>query len=151
MMINHASEQLLPKHTWNPRCTQNFSWTHVQYDIRATAAGAQAKSPPLGSPSAHKAQRDVHATRLLCSRATSTLRSLSVRKETCSGEKTAALSRCEHTWISLPAQATRRCHGTDCCGLTLRAHLDLAPCANGHSHATDCCDRTKRCMSTALL
>ena len=108
-MFNHASGQLLPEHTWNPRCAQNFSWTHVQQDIKASAAQAHAKSPPLGSPSAHKAQRVVHATRLLRSHAKSTLGSLSVRKGTCSREK-------------------------DCCVLT--PHLDLFPCANRHLHAT---------------
>ena len=155
-MFNHASGQLLHEHTWNPRCAQNFSWTHVQQDIRATVARARAKSPPRGSPSAHKAQRDVHATRLLRSHATGTLGSLSVRKQTCSGEKTAACShaastlgslsvrkqtcscdntaaftRCEHTWTSLRAQRDmfRR---KSCCVLTPDAHLDLAPCANRH-------------------
>ena len=71
------------------------------------------KSPPLGSPSAHKAQRDVHAARLLRSNATSTLGSHSLREEACSGEKTFAFSRREH-----------------------RAHLDLSSYANRHVHAT---------------
>ena len=155
-MCNHASGQLLPEHTWNPRCAQNFSWTHVQQDIRATVARAHAKSPPLGSPSAHKAQRDVHAARPLHSHATSTLGSRSVRKETCSIERTAAFSRREHTWISLvrkredmfmrqTAAFARHKHTwiflraqrdmfwqNDCCVRTPRAHLDLAPCAKRH-------------------
>ena len=50
------------------------------------------------------ARRHVHATTLLNSHAVSTLGSFSVRKETCSGEKTAAFSRREHTWISLRPQ-----------------------------------------------
>ena len=73
--------------------------------------------------------------------------SLRAQKKACSGKKIVALSRREHTWIALRAQATRQ----DCCTLTPRAHLDLSPCANGHVHATDCCVRTKRCMSTVLL
>ena len=91
MMFNHASGQLLPEHTWNPRCAQNFPWIYVQENIRASAARAHPKSPPLESASAHKAQRDVHATRLLRSHATSTLGSLSMRKKTCSCDNTAAL------------------------------------------------------------
>ena len=78
---------------------------------------------------------DVHATRPLRSHATSTLGSLSVRKETCSIEKTAAFSGREHTWISLRAQRDVF-HRKDCCVLRPRAHLDLAPCANRHVHAT---------------
>ena len=136
--------------------------------IRATAARAHAKSLPLGSPSAHKAQRDVHAIRLLRSHATSPHGSPSVRKETSSGEKTAvfsrrehtwiffqkktcscdstaAFARCEHTWISLRAQRnmSRR---KDCCVLTLRAHLDLFP-----NKKTCSCDNTAafaRCEHT---
>ena len=106
MMFNHASGQLLPGHTWNPRCSQNCSWTHVQQDIRATAARAHAHSPPLDlhphtrrremfmrqhccarTPPAHLdlppyANRHVPAKRLLRSHAASTLVSLSVRKQT---------------------------------------------------------------------
>ena len=43
----------------------------------------------------HKAWKDVYATRLLRSHATSTLGSVSVRKTTSSGEETAAFSRRE--------------------------------------------------------
>ena len=93
---------------------------------------AHAKSPPLGSPSAHKAQRDVHATGLLRSHATSTLGSCSVRKETCSIERTAAFLRREHTWISVRAQARTHVHAIDCCVRTPQAHLDLALCAKRH-------------------
>ena len=134
---------------------------------QGTAARTHAKSPPLGSPCAHKAQRDVHATSLLRSHATSTLGSLSVRKEPCSGERTAAFSRRKHTWISFRAQRkqTRSCDNTAafahceptwtslgaqrdmfrrkvaacCCVLTPRAHLDLAPCANRHVPSKDRC------------
>ena len=156
-MCNHASGQLLPEHTWSPRCAQKFSWTHVQQDMRATAARAHAKTPPPGSPSAHRAQRDVHATdccarmphldltpcakrhvpakRLLRGHAARTLGSLSVRKLACSCDNTAAFASCEHTWISLRAQRDmfRR---KNCCARTLRAHLDLSPCARRPVHAT---------------
>ena len=63
------------------------------------------------------ADRHVHATRLLHSHAASTLESHSVRKKECCGEKTAAFSRREHTWISLRAQRDMF-HRKDCCGLT---------------------------------
>ena len=86
-------------HVESPLRTELFA-DSCSVDIRATAARAHAKSPPLGTPSAHKVQRDVHATRLLRSHATSTRGSLSVRNETCSGEKTAASSRRKNTWIS---------------------------------------------------
>ena len=103
------------------------------------AARAHAKSPPLGSLSAHEAQRDVHATRLLRSHATSTLGSPAVRKETISGattthldlspcanrhvpaKKTVAVSRREHSWISLRAQED---HRKDCCYLALPPKID---------------------------
>ena len=63
------------------------------------------------------ATRHVPAKRLLRSHATSTLGSLSVRKQTCSCDNTAAFARCEHTWISLRAQGDmfRR---KNCCLLT---------------------------------
>ena len=166
-MFNHASGQLLPEHTWNPRCAQNFSWTHVQEDIRATAARAHGTSPPLGPhtkcvkmfmrqdccanrPQAHLdlspcTKRQVASKRLLHSHAASTLGSLSVCKQTCSCDNTAAFARCEHTWISLRAQGDmfRR---KNCCVLTPPAHLDLAPCAKRRDmlHRKDCCDLTPR-------
>ena len=92
-----------------------------------------------------RAQTDVFRRKHCCilhSHAASTLGSLSVCKKTCSGETIAAFSRREHTWISLRAQAARHVHATDCCVLTLRAHLYLSPCANKHVHVTDCCVRT---------
>ena len=64
-----------------------------------------------------------HATTLLHSHAVSTLGSLSVRKETCSREKTAAFSRREHTWISLRAQKDMF-HRKDCCVLALPPEID---------------------------
>ena len=62
------------------------------------------ESPATWISMAHKAQRDVHAARLLRSHATSALGSLSVRQETCSGQKSAAFSRREHSWIFFRAQ-----------------------------------------------
>ena len=48
--------------------------------------------------------------------------------ERCSCDKTAALARHKHTWISFRAQ-TDMFPQKDCCILTPRAHLDLSPCA----------------------
>ena len=96
------------------------------------------------------ASRHVHAITLLRSHAVSTLGSLSVRRETCSGKKKAAFSRSEHTWMPFRAQTNRHVHATtrcvhtwipqarrhvratDCCVRTPQAHLDLSPCANRH-------------------
>ena len=107
------------------------------------------------------AKRHVPAKRLLRSHAASTLASLSVRKQTCSCDNTAAFARCEHTWtcqrvmfrrkvaafsrrehtwISLRAQRDMF-HRKDCCVPTPPAHLDLSPCA---SRKTCSCDRLLR-------
>ena len=67
---------------------------------------------PLGSPSAHVQG-----------------------PERCSCDRTAALARHKHTWISLRVQRNKF-RQKDCCVLTPRAHLDLFPCANRHVHAT---------------
>ena len=203
-MFNHASGQLLPEHTWNPRCAQNFSWTHVQIrhqgnccastrEIPATWINTQGRercscdktaalarcehtwislrahrdmfrrkdcaalscrehtwisfrAPTdmfmrqhccIRTPQAHLdlapcAKRHVPAKRLLRSHARSTLGFRSVRKQTCTIEKTAALALCEHAWISLRPQTKRHVHATDCCFRTPQAHLDLSPCAKRH-------------------
>ena len=55
--------------------------------------------------------------------------------EKCSCDKTAALARHKHTWISLRAQRDKF-RRKDCCVLTPRAHLDLFLCANRRVHAT---------------
>ena len=68
------------------------------------------------------ARRPVHATTLLRSHAVSTLGSHSVRRETCSFEKTAAFCR-EHTWISLRAQKDMF-HRKDCCDLAAPPQID---------------------------
>ena len=57
-----------------------------------------------------------HSVPMRHAHAASTLGSLSVRKETCSCEKTVATK--------------------NCCVLTRQAHLDLTPCAMRHVHAT---------------
>ena len=96
------------------------------------------------TPQAHldlslRAQRNVPAKRLLRSHAASTLGSLSVRKQTCSCDNTAAFARCEHTWISLRAQ--RDMWRENSCVLTPGAKLDLSPCAR---KKTCSCDRLLR-------
>ena len=101
--------------------------------------------------------------KLLHSHAASTLRSLSVRKQTCSCDNTSAFARCERTWISLRAQRGMF-HRKDCCVLTPRAHLHLAPCAKKHvpprahldlspcaSRKTCSCDRLLRSHATITL
>ena len=124
-MFNHASGQLLPEHTWNPRCAQNFSSTHVHVkeDIRATAARARnprhirtqgtkrCSCSKTAALARHKhtwislrAKRHVTSKRLLRSHAASTLGPRSVRKQTSLCDNTAAFARCEHTWISLRTQ-----------------------------------------------
>ena len=160
MMFNHASGQLLPEHTWIPRCAQNFSWTHLQYrktsgqrlhehtrnlchlDLHPHTITERCSCGKTAAFARHKhtwislrAQRDVPAKRLLRSHAASTLGSLSVRKQTCSRDSTAAFARCEHTWISLRAQRGmfRR---KNCCVLTPGAQLDFAPCTRRPVHAT---------------
>ena len=117
-------------HVEPPLCTELFVDSCSVRHQGNCSASTRAVSPP-GSPSAHKAQRDVHATRLLRSHATSTLGSRSVRKETCSGEKTAAFSRREHTWISFRARTDMFMRQL-CCIRTPQAHLDLSPCAKKH-------------------
>ena len=97
-------------------------------DCCVLTPGAQLDLSPCAS-------RHVHATTLLNLRAVSTVRSLSVRKKTCSCDNTAAFARCEHTWISHRAQRDmfRR---KNCCVLTPGAQLDLSPCARRPVHAT---------------
>ena len=67
-------------------------------------------------------------------RCSSTLRSPSVRKETCPCDNTAAFSRREHIWISFRAQddVFMQEHS---CGLMPRAHWDLSSCARQLVHA----------------
>ena len=83
----------------------------------------------LGSLSVHK--ETCSGKKLLHSHAGSTVGSLCVCKKTCSCDNTAAFARREHTWILLRAQRDMFWQN-DCCVLTPRAHLDLAPCAKRH-------------------
>ena len=126
---------------------------------RATAGATCVLMPRAHFDLSPCANKHVHATTVLHSHAVSTLGSLSVRKKTCSIEKTAAFSRRGHIWVSFPAQTNCSCDNTaafarcehtwislraqrnmfrrrDCCVLTPGAHLDLFPCANKHVHAT---------------
>ena len=89
-------------------CDKTAASSRCKHSWISLAAGT------LGSHSVP--MRHVDATRLLHSHATSRLGSLSMRKETCSCEKTVATK--------------------NCCVLTRRAHLDLTPCAMRHVHAT---------------
>ena len=80
---------------------------HSWISLRAQRDMFRRKNSCVLTPGAQfRAQEDMfkRQTALLRSHATSTLGSLSMRKVTCSGEKTAAFSRREHTWISLRAQ-----------------------------------------------
>ena len=135
-MFNHALRQLLPEHAWNPGCAQNFSWTHVQsYKTSGQLLRKHTQNPRHLDLHPHTRHRDMfmihEATRLLRPHATSTLGSLSVRKQTCSCDNTAAFARCEHTCISPcakrhdPAKRLLRSHATNmfmrqhCCIRTL--------------------------------
>ena len=85
---------------------------HTWISLRAQRDMFRRKDCCVLTPGAHFdlfpcANRHVPAKRLLRSHAASTLGSRSVRKGTCPIEKTAAFSRCEHTWIFLRAQARR--------------------------------------------
>ena len=126
-MFSKTSGQLLREHTRNPRHLDLHPHTrHRKMFMRQDCCAR--------TPQAHLDH--VPAKRLLLrSHAASTLGSHFGRKETCSIEKTAAVARCEHTWISLRAQTDlfMRQH---CCALTPRAHLDLSPCARRPVHAT---------------
>ena len=85
------------------RCERTWISLRAQKDIFrrkdccVLTPGAQLDLSPC-------ARRPVHATTLFHSHAVSALGSLSVRKKTFSGEKIAAFSRREHSWISLRAQ-----------------------------------------------
>ena len=108
-MFTHASGQPLPEHTRNPRL----------------------------DPASRTAQK-VHATRLLRSHATCTVGSLSVRKETSSGEKTAAFARRKHSWISLRAQADMFMRQT--AAFARHKHICISLCAQKDMfRQNDCC------------
>ena len=110
LMFSKTSGQLLREHTRNPRHLDLHPHTrHRKMFMRQDCCVLTPRADLDLSPCA---RRPVHATTLLRSHAVSTLGSHSVRKEAYSGEKTAAFSRREHTWISLCAQARRPVHAT---------------------------------------
>ena len=118
-------------------CCVRTLWAHLDLTpcakrhVLAKGLPRSHAASTLGSLSVCK-QEHMFCDRLLRSHAVSTLGSLSVREKTSSGEKTAAFSRREHTWISLRAQSRTHVYATDCCVRTLWAHLDLSPCAKKH-------------------
>ena len=129
-MFNHASEQLLRQHTWNPRCAQNFRG--LMFSKKSgRLLREHTRNPQRLDLHPHTRHREMFMRQdcCMCSHATSTLGSLSLRKQACSGAKTAAFSRHERTWTSPRAQKDmfRR---KECCALAPRAHLDPSPCAN---------------------
>ena len=128
LMHSHAASTLGSRSVRKQTCscdnTAAFSrHEHTWTSLRAQRGMFRRKDCCVLTPRAHLdlaacAKRHVASKRLLRYHATSTLGSLSVRKEACSGEKTVAFSRREHTWISLRAQRDmfRR---KDCCDLAL--------------------------------
>ena len=118
---------------------------HTWISLRAQRDMFQQNDCCVRTPPAHldlspcASKKTCSCDKLLRSHATGTVGSLSVRKETYSGEKTAAFSRRQHTWISLRAQARRHVHATNCCVRMPQAHLDLSPCA---SKKTCSCGKT---------
>ena len=120
-MFNHASGQLLPA-TQPPLRTELFvDSCSVRHQGNCCAS-----------------TREIPATWIsICRQGT----------KRCSCDKTAALARHKHTWISLRAQRDML-HRKDCCALTPRAHLDLSPCAR---KKTCSFDRLLRSHATSTL
>ena len=132
-MFSKTSGQLLREHTQNPlRLDLHPQTRHTEMFMRQDCC---ARTPEAHLDLSPCANRHVPAKRLLRSHAASTLGSLSVRKQTCSCDNTAAFARCEHTWISPRAQR-HMFRRKDCCFLTPGAHLHLSPCARRPVHAT---------------
>ena len=158
--LSRAAGRLCRKQAWNARSKQRHvpdtkqvllwkGWVRnqrlndVQSRVGAAATRAQVESPLrtelfVDSCSVRHqgnccaSTREIRATWIsICTQGT----------EGCSCDKTAALARHKHTWISLRAQ-TDMFMRQHCCILTPRAHLDLFPCANRHVHATCSCDST---------
>ena len=102
---------------------------HTWISLRAQRDMFRRKDCCVLTPRAHldlspcESTKTCSCDRLLRLHATSTLGSLSVRKETCSGKTTAAFSRREHTWISLRAQRDMF-HREDCRDLVLPPKID---------------------------
>ena len=119
LMFSKTSGQLLREHARNP-CHLDLH-PHTRRKEMFMRQDCCARTPQAHLNLSPCANRHVHATTLLRSHAVSTLGSHSVRKETCSIEKTAAF-RAQRAMF----------RQNDCCVLTLRAHLDLDPCAKRH-------------------
>ena len=105
MMFNHVSGQLLPEHTWNPRCAPSLSVDSCSVSHQGNCCASTREIPPLNlhphtrhtemfmrqdccacTPQAHLdlspcAKRHVPAKKLLRSHAWSTVGSLSMRKK----------------------------------------------------------------------
>ena len=102
---------------------------HTWISLRAQKDMFHRKDRCVLTPRAHldlspcASKKTCSCDRLLLSHATSTLGSLSVRKETCSGKTTAAFSRREHNWISFRTQRDifQQKH---CCDLALPPQID---------------------------
>ena len=104
-MFSKTSGQLLREHTRNPRHLDLHP--HTGHKEMFMPQDCCARTPQAHLDLAPCAKRHVPAKRPLRSHAASTLGSHTMRKQTCSGDNTAAFSRREHTWISLRAQARR--------------------------------------------
>ena len=120
------------EHTWISFRAQTDMFMRQQCCIRTS---------PLHLDLAPFAKKHVPAKRLLRSHAGSTLRSLSVRKKTCSCDNNAAFARCEHTGVPLRAprdmfwQSDYRSVRKETCSIEMtaafsrRAHTWISPCA----------------------
>ena len=168
-MFNHASRQLLPEHTWNPRCAQSFSWTHACSVRRQGNCCASTREIPatcisirtqctlrcscdnIAAPARHKhtwialcAQRDRFrrkATTLLHSHAVSTLGSPCAKRLV----PAKRLLR-SHAASTLGSRSVRRetCSIEKIAAFSRREHtwISLRAQSRRHVHATDCCIRT---------
>ena len=163
-MFNHASGQLLPEHTWNPRCAQNFSWTHVREDRQLLREHTRnprhldlhphtrhremfmrqdccARTPQAHVDLSRCANRHVPVKRLLRSHATSTVGALSVRKTTCSCDRWLR----SHATSTLGSLSVRKetCSGKTTVAFSRHEHTWISLPAQGDMfHRKDCCAHT---------
>ena len=128
--VSTLGSRSVRKETCSGKTTAAFSRReHTWISLRAQKDMFHRKDCCVLTPRAHldlspcASKNTCSCDRLLRSQATSTLGSLSVRKETCSGKATAAFSRRENTWISLRAQRDMF-HRKDCCALALTPKID---------------------------
>ena len=119
-MFNHASGQLLPEHTWNPAAHRTFRGLMFS-KTSGQLLREHTRNPRHLDLHPHTRHRKMFVQQDCCARTPQAHLDLSLCKEACSDEKTAAFSRREHTWISLRAQARRHVHATDCCLRTPQA------------------------------